>query len=431
MMHRGIDFLLGFMGFLILVRIFAPADFGVWVLMITIISIIDVAKIGFLQNGIIKFLMNQTELEAKKLQTSALILNTILTFALIFLLWVAAPYLEHWLNAPGLASIIRIHCYVLPVLILHTHNVILMQANFNFKAYFLAGIAKSFPFFLILLLFYISNAPLSLTTLAWCLNATFAIATMTSYLQVKGNLHIGLFWDRYWISKIFHFGKYVFGTNLVSVLSSALDKFFLGALLSPVEVALANTAGRASNLIEIPVNSIVSVAYPKATEAYEKNELTKVKDIYEKSVGMMLSFTIPLFIIIFLFADAIILLIAGKAYSDAGAFLRILSFFAIIKPFDRQAGVFLNAIGKPGADMLLVICHFTITILFSWAFIVWLGLIGAAYAMVMSMCIVLAAKLFLLHKFIPIEPMKPFTLAINNYPYFFKYIIKGFTRAES
>jgi len=75
MMHRGVNFILGFLGFMLLVRLFSPAEFGVWVLFISIISIIDMGRNGFLQNGLIKFLVNQNLAEEKKIQTAALILN--------------------------------------------------------------------------------------------------------------------------------------------------------------------------------------------------------------------------------------------------------------------------------------------------------------------------------------------------------------------
>ncbi|MFW6348160.1 MAG: hypothetical protein ACOC2C_06085, partial [Cyclonatronaceae bacterium] len=52
MMHRGVDFVLGFLGFMLLVRILSQEAFGVWVLLITIVSIVDIARIGFLQNGL-------------------------------------------------------------------------------------------------------------------------------------------------------------------------------------------------------------------------------------------------------------------------------------------------------------------------------------------------------------------------------------------
>ena len=222
-----------------------------------------------------------------------------------------------------------------------------MQAKYDFKAYFLAGISKSLPFFLVILFAYLIDSKLSLIELAWYQNLAFLLATFMSMYQVRNYFKLRLKVEKYWLGIIFHFGKFVFGTNLVSMLTNSLDKFLLGALLSPVQVAMANTAGRVMNMVEILVNSIASISYPKAAEAHDKKQPVLVGEIYEKTLGMMLSLTAPFWLFCIIFSHYIVLLIAGEAYLEAVPFLRIMAFLALIKPFDRQSGVFLDAIGKP------------------------------------------------------------------------------------
>ena len=355
MMHRGIDFFLGFIGFMLLVRIFNPDSFGVWVLLITIVAIVDMARSGFIQNGMIKFLINQTPENQAKIQMASLWLNVFLTLAFMALLWALATPLENLLNAPGLADILQIFTYILPLLVIHTHNLVLMQAKYDFKAYFFAGISKSLPLFLIIVYYYLNQEfQLTLPALAWYQNATFMMATLMSCYQVRKYVHVSWGWHHAWILQMFHFGKFVFGTNLVAMLTNSLDKFLLGALLSPVQVALANTAGRVMNMIEIPVNSIASIAYPKASEAFDKKQLAEVGRIYEKTIGMMLSLTLPFLILTLLFAEYIVFFIAGEDYLGAVPFLRVVSILALIRPYDRQSGVFLDAIGKPFFNMIMV-----------------------------------------------------------------------------
>src|SRR5690606_24274662 len=86
MLHRGTNFFLGFIGFMILVRVFSPSEFGVWVLFVSITAIVEMSRNGFLQNGMIKFLVNQDEVEERQMQMAALILNSALTFVLMIIL---------------------------------------------------------------------------------------------------------------------------------------------------------------------------------------------------------------------------------------------------------------------------------------------------------------------------------------------------------
>lgn len=417
MMHRGIDFFLGFIGFMFLVRIYSPDSFGVWVLLITVVAIVDMARSGFVQNGMIKFLINQSTENQAKIQMASLWLNVFLTLAFVALLWGLAVPLENILNAPGLAEILRIFTYILPILILHTHNLVLMQAKYDFKAYFLAGISKSLPLFLIISYYYLfPENELSLSELAWYQNATFLLATLMSCYQVRNYLNVKWGWHQAWNLQIFHFGKFVFGTNLISMLTNSLDKFLLGALLSPVQVALANTAGRVMNMIEIPVNSIASISYPKASEAFDKKKLDEVGKIYEKTIGMMLSLTIPFLVVNLLFAEYIVLFIAGEDYLDAAPFLRVVAILAIIKPYDRQSGVFLDAIGKPFFNMIMVFGTFIYGAIFTWVLISGMGLLGAAYGLILAVGLTAIIKQLILRKYIPIRVLQPFRYAVYYYP---------------
>lgn len=417
MMHRGIDFILGFIGFMLLVRIYSPESFGVWVLLITLVAIVDMARSGFIQNGMIKFLINQSSENQAKIQMASLWLNFFLTLVFIALLWVLAVPLEKVLNAPGLADLLRIFTYILPILVIHTHNLVLMQAKYDFKAYFLAGISKSLPLFLIIAYYYLNpEKSLSLSELAWYQNATFLLATLMSCYQVRKYLDIKWGWHQKWNLHIFHFGKFVFGTNLISMLTNSLDKLLLGALLSPIQVALANTAGRVMNMIEIPINSIASISYPKASEAFDKKMLDEVGKIYEKTIGMMLSLTLPFLIVNLLFAEYIVLFIAGEEYLDAAPFLRVVAFLAVIKPIDRQSGVFLDAIGKPFFNMIMVFGTFIYGAMFTWILINGIGLLGAAYGLILAVSLTAIIKQLILRRFIPIRALQPFLYAVINYP---------------
>ncbi|MFC4873278.1 oligosaccharide flippase family protein [Negadavirga shengliensis] len=430
MMHRGIDFFLGFVGFMLLVRIISPGEFGVWVLLITITAIVEMARNGFLQNGMIKFLIGRNIKTQSKIQASALLQNALLTLIFMVMIWISADWIERILHADGLASILKIHTYVLPVLVIHTHNLVLMQAKYDFKAYFLAGISKSMPFFLMVLYFYIDNRSTSLETLTWLQNLAWILATMMSCYQVRRHFRVRGGWHRYWNKKIFHFGKYVFGTNLISMLTNSLDKFLLGALLSPVQVAMANAAGRVMNMVEIPVNSIASISYPKAAASFDKKHFREVGETYEKTLGMMLSMTVPFWIFNLVFAHYIVLIIAGEEYLDAVPFLRIVAFTALVKPFDRQSGVFLDAVGKPFVNMLMVTGTFMYGAVLSWLFIQSFGLMGAAYGIVTATMITAAIKQIILNRYIPIRLDRAFRHARDNYPRLWKTFIAALKKAD-
>ncbi|WP_192349419.1 oligosaccharide flippase family protein [Algoriphagus sp. Y33] len=415
MMHKAIDFLVGFLGFMILVRIYSPESFGIWVLFITIVTIIELSRNGYLQNGLIKFLVSDTNQDGE-IQMSSLQQNIILTLILMLSTYALAPYAESVFGAPGLSKLLRIHVYFTPFLIFHTHNLILMQAKFNFRSYFFAGISKTVPFFICISFFYISNIDLDLIQLGWIYNFCYIIALLSSHIQVRKYLNFVWGWNSYWFSKLFHFGIYVFGTNLLSVISSSMDKFLLGALLTPIEVAMANSAGRVTNLLDIPINSIASISFPKASDAHERKQHAEVSKTYELTLGAMLSFSFLYLIAILLFSKTIILFIVGKDYLATVPYLQVISLLALVRPLDRQSGVFLDAIGKPSYNMVLVFTTMLSGALFSWFFISRYGLMGGAYGIMLSLTITAVIKSFILNRFLKINYLNILKQALRNYP---------------
>ena len=101
---------------------------------------------------------------------------------------------------------------------------------------------------------------------------------------------------------LYHFGKYVFGTDLTSMIVKSVDQLMLVYFISPVSVALYNTASRFLNFIEIPVGAISQVVYPKFSSSINsENPAIERKRLFEKSNGIMLSIIAPAILILFLF----------------------------------------------------------------------------------------------------------------------------------
>lgn len=417
LMSRATEFVLGFLGFMLLVRILDKETFGVWVLFITVTSIVDMARSGFLQNGLIRFLAGEeVQNERTILLTASLVLNLLLTSLFIAGLWLIGPYLEGWMNADQLADLLLIHCAVLPVLVLLTQYNIVMQARMDFRALFWSGIVRTLPFFGFIAYSFLFSPHISLAELAWAQNACLVLATGAAWLQSRSYLRFAGRWSREWMWRIFHFGKFVFGTNLVSMLSNSLDKFMLGALLSPVQVAVCNAAGRVMNFIEVPVNSVAVVTYPQAAGQAAKGEEDGLVRLYESSIGKMLAMTIPFFFTVLLGAEWIVLLVAGPEYGEAVLFLRIISLLALIRPFDRQAGIFLDATGRPGLNFLLVLLTLILTVVLQVALIRGTGLYGAATALVAATGVTALIKQMVLRYYYPVRPLYALREAWRIYP---------------
>lgn len=409
-LQRISEFLFGFFGFYFLVRIISKEDFGIWVLYITIISVVDMTRNGFIQNGLIKYLVNTSKENSLPIQTAALFLNICITIFCTLILIGLTPWLSNIWNIPNLSNMLLIFYLSLLFFIPLTQISVILQARMDFKKLFWIQFIRVGLFFVFIFYIWFTHTPCTLILLAEIQTFIVIISALIAWISSRSYVQLSLQLNKEWITKLFHFGKYVLGTNLMSMLGNSLDKFVLGALLNPAQVAINNVAGRILNFIEVPVNTVATIVYPKSAESMEQSPekaRESVCKLFEQSVGVTLGITIPFFIFMMLFAEPVIILIAGNEYLEAVPFLRIILFVALLRPYDRQSGITLDAIGKPHYNFIVVLINLIIILTSSFLFIKLFGLMGAAYAVLLALTISVIIKQILLAKLIGSSFIKP------------------------
>ena len=417
-LQRISEFLFGFFGFYFLVRIVSKDDFGIWVLYITIISVVDMTRNGFIQNGLIKYLVNTTKESSLPIQSATLFLNICITVFCLIVLVAITPWLSHIWNIPHLADLLIMFYISLLFFIPLTQVTVILQARMDFKKLFWIQFIRVGLFFAFIFYLWVAKVHCSLVILAEVQTIIVAISAIIAWITSRSYVSVSLKLNKKWISTLFHFGKYVLGTNLMSMLGNSLDKFVLGALLNPVQVAVNNVAGRILNFIEVPVNTVATIVYPKSAESMEQSpEKAKesVRKLFEQSVGITLGITIPFFIFMMLLAKPIIILIAGPEYLDAVPFLRVILFIALLRPYDRQSGITLDAMGKPHLNFLVVLLNLVIVLISSFVFIKLFGLMGAAYAVLLALTTSVIIKQIILAKLIGSSFLRPLAYTFLAY----------------
>ena len=189
----------------------------------------------------------------------------------------------------------------------------------------------------------------------------------------------------------------------------------MGYFLGSSSLASFNAASRITNTADIPFVAISAVVYPKGSEKLKNEGLKSLKTFYEQSAGLVLSAVIPFALAVFLFSDSIILITAGKEFADAGWILKYLVLASLLKPFDRQSGVFLDMIGKPELNMYTVFISFIFTSFVYLLLISTFGTAGAVAGTIISLTGSIILTHIILYKKIKINPFKAFIYAAHNY----------------
>jgi len=374
-----------FITFLFLVRVLSKDEFGVWVLYLTVTSFAEMARQGFVQNGLISF-CTQNKDDYNEIITAGLVLNIVTGLIGAFIIAVIA----NWLGSIWEVEELPLLLWLYPIYVA-THGtymvlVFIQNANQKFKGILIANaIYGAINFSLVVgYWFYYENIVLSHLIFIQCIAGSVTI--LYTVITAKSMFTFGKLTKR-WLTKLFHYGKYVFGTNFSSMLLNKMDIIMIGYFISPIAVATYNVASRMNNYIEVPMNSIASIVFPNISERYKEEGIDAVRYLYERSTGLMLAILIPAVVGVVIMAKPIILILAGKEYLAAVPVLIILTCMAIVKPWGRLFGITLDATGNPKVNFKMLLLSLLINVITNLILIPIFGMKGAAWATLLSVVV--------------------------------------------
>ncbi|HRE41224.1 MAG TPA: flippase [Ignavibacteria bacterium] len=418
-LQRVTNLFTGFGSFFILVRTFDKDEMGAYALFLTVSSLIEVSKNGLIQNAQIKYSASASEEEYPKILSASFTLNVLIAvFLIIVLLILANPLSELW-KSPDLKNMFYLYCITTLILVPFYQFNFIQQANLDFKGIFYSSLVRQGIFFTGILVSVIIGYNISLNEIVWLMTIGATLGTLVSYPFVKKFFRISKKIEWVWVKKLFHYGKYVFGTNVSSMIYSSIDQMMLGSLLGPKNVAVYNTAARVNNFVEVPLSAVAAIVFPQSAKRIETEGKQSVCYLYERSVGLLLAMIIPIIIITLLFTKEIIWVIAGDQYYSSIPILQLIILGTFLQPFGRQFGVVMDSIGKPNINFKLLVLIAVINIILNYIFITNFGTIGAAIGTMISLFIFFIINQIILKKEIGVKTH-------HSFIYMYKFYIEGF-----
>lgn len=187
--------------------------------------------------------------------------------------------------------------------------------------------------------------------------------------------------DKSSVKKIFGYGGYIFGSGVMSNIFSNVDQVMTAAFISNSAVAFYNTASKINGLVDIPSYAAADIIFPKISKASSDDDGgNKVRYLYERMVGVLLSFTTPAAIFIIIFPKFVITIIAGAKYVEAAPILQLYMLTGLMRPMQNQAANLLNSVGKPSLCFIINTVSLAINLVISYICLKTFGFYGAAIA---------------------------------------------------
>lgn len=374
----------GFANFYILIRMLSLEDYGAWVLFISVSTIMELIKHGFIRNPLIRYLSITPAEGQPALQTASVFLNVVLALLQGIVLVIMAFSLSVFWDVPQLQTLFLIYIFTTFTFVPANHFDTVQQAGLQFKALFFTNIVKQGGVFVFVMVAYMTNATVSLQGLAIAQAAGILGSCIMSYFFSRELLRFSRRVEWKWVSELFHYGKFTFGTNVSSMIVKNMNTWMLGRMVSVESVTLFNPAIRISNLVEVPNDTLSTIYFPRVSKDFAAEGSSAVKRRYEKAVGSILAVMAPVILLIMVFASPILRFIAGPGFEATVPILHVTMLYGLLIPFNRFFGVTLDAIGKANVNFKVVLLTALLNFITSLVFIKYYGMIGAAYATLLT-----------------------------------------------
>ncbi len=415
----------GFASFYFLVRLLTKHDFGVWTLFMSVATILETTRSGLIQNALIKFISSSEKSEHGKIISASFMISGGITLFCISL----CLGFGHWLAGIWNSSELTAMLYVYSLLFLLTGILTqfnsIEQANLQFSGVVITNLIRQIIFFSYVLGSFFIGYQTSLMQLIYVQIFSVLVCIFVSYFHVKKFLNVSLRFYTGYINKLINYGKYAFGTSVSSILSGTIDQMMLGALLSPAASGAYNIAIRITNLVDIPTNAVATVVFPQSAKRMEAEGPDAIRYLYEKSVGTILAILIPGLIILYFLSGYVVHFIAGEKFADSVPLLKVTLFYCLFIPYGRQFGTILDSIGETKTTFIIVFLTAAMNLILNYYFILTFGVMGAAYATLISNCAGFVVAQIILKRKLNVNVLHTFIYAYRFYPELYaKYINK-------
>lgn len=207
--------------------------------------------------------------------------------------------------------------------------------------------------------------------------------------------------------KMINFGLFIFGAQFLNLLSKTVDTFILSSKSDRglIDVSVFTIATYVVTIMEIPQRSITSISVPVLVDAWRNKDMKRISSIYTKSVSNLLPIGLGMFGLIWLNGYNL----AGFLGNEYTGIEIVLLFMGIAKLIDLGTGAnsqILTTSNYWRVDFTTNVIYTIIALPLNFLLIARYGLIGAAYATLISMIVYNSMRFgFLWYKF----GLQPFT----------------------
>ncbi len=378
--------------FFITARLLTPADFGI----ITLAGIYPALADSFTAIAFETALIPLKSGKEKPFLNSVWTFQILRGFAIAILVFFSAPLVVKFFNAEE--NILLFQLSALPLIFNGFSNIgqIYFSRNLDFKKFFIRD--------------FIIQSTTSIISVAGALTfhsywALFAgnttallFAALSTYVLNDYRPHIDMRFSK--LKPLLSYGSWLYGQEILHQIALTAENVLIGRFAGASNIGLYT---KAKGLAQAPSSIVASIIGKVgfSTFAAIHDSLAYVREGFYKSTDLLVVISLPFLAAILVAGEHIVSILLGSRWLDMGFILKIIvipaTLDAIISSLARPI---FNALNKPRL-------HFNLNIVYSGGFTLLLlllvppfGIIGAAWALLLSSLITNTFALTLVHKLI-------------------------------
>jgi len=224
----------------------------------------------------------------------------------------------------------------------------------------------------------------------------FIVISIVLFLFLKEK-NINIFIDGHYKKKILKNAYPMFLAASLMLIMSYIDSFMIAYYLDEYQVGIYSACINLSMIITFIPMAIGGFISPKVSKAYSENNIKEVKNIFKNSLRIIVVVTLPIFLVIYLYAESFLGLF-GTAFTSATLTLLITNIAFLSEALCGPVGFIMNMTDNQHIFMRILTVSLLINVAFNAILIPIYGINGAAIALLLSMLFWTVGSLIFLKK---------------------------------
>ncbi len=333
---RGSTRIVSFIKTIIIARILAPEDIGLYTIAFFMLALMEVLT----ETGINVVLL-QKKGGAEAYISTAWIISIIRALIIFMVLFITSPYIALFFNMPQAVGLIKLISIVPLMRGFINPSIILFQKRLEFNKDFIFR----FTIFLfdalvaILATLYLNNA----YGLIIGLIAGVILEIILSFVMARP--WPTLVFEKDKAQEVVNRGKWMTGAGIFQYLFREGDDAVVGRLLGGTALGYYQMAYKIATL---PISEVADVFAKVTLPIYVKmsNDKTRLRKAFLQTTMVVSAFSLMFGAVLIIFAHPIVNILLGKKWLPAVPALRIVSVYAIIRAVIQPAFTLLLALNK-------------------------------------------------------------------------------------